>query len=205
MPLSLNFELNDQDLARFQEAAERSRKAVEGKSADEVIDAAVAMLAGAQQSEVPDFIRQRLLRLDDMIAMVRDQAWALDEADRQRVLGALAYFADPNDIIPDNVAVLGFLDDAVMIELSVRELSHELDAYDDFCDYRAREAKHRGVDPASLGRTDWLDGRREELVERMHVRREREPGFGYGRSSGYGGRANDSYIRSWRPSSFRLG
>ena len=74
MPLSLNFELNDQDLARFQEAAERSRKAVEGKSADEVIDAAVAMLAGAQQSEVPDFIRQRLLRLDDMIAMVRDQA-----------------------------------------------------------------------------------------------------------------------------------
>ena len=34
MPLSLNFELNDQDLARFQEAAERSRKAVEGKSAD---------------------------------------------------------------------------------------------------------------------------------------------------------------------------
>lgn len=43
------------------------------------------------------------------------QAWALDEADRQRVLGALAYFADPNDIIPDNVAVLGFLDDAVMI------------------------------------------------------------------------------------------
>ena len=126
MPLSLNFELNDQDLARFQEAAERSRKAVEGKSADEVIDAAVAMLAGAQQSEVPDFIRQRLLRLDDMIAMVRDQAWALDEADRQRVLGALAYFADPNDIIPDNVAVLGFLDDAVMIELSVRELAHEL-------------------------------------------------------------------------------
>ena len=205
MPLSLNFELNDQDLARFQEAADRSRKAVEGKSADEVIDAAVAMLAGAQQSEVPDFIRQRLLRLDDMIAMVRDQAWALDEADRQRVLGALAYFADPNDIIPDNVAVLGFLDDAVMIELSVRELAHELDAYDDFCDYRAREAKHRGVDPASLGRTDWLDGRREELVERMHVRRDREAGFGYGRSSGYGERRGDSYIRSWRPSSFRVG
>ena len=101
------------------------------------------MLAGAQQSEVPDFIRERLLRLDDMIAMVRDQAWALDEADRQRVLGALAYFADPNDISPDNVAVLGFLDDAVMIELSVRELAHELDAYEDFCDYRAREAKQR--------------------------------------------------------------
>ena len=35
--------------------------------------------------------------------------------------------------------------------------------------------------------------------------REREFGIGYGRSSGYGGRGNDSYIRSWRPSSFRVG
>lgn len=205
MPLSLNFELNDQDLARFQEAAARSRKAVEGKSADDIINAAVAMLDGAQHTDVPDFIRSRLLRLDDMIAMVRDQAWAMEEADRQRVLSALAYFADPNDIIPDNVAVLGFLDDAVMIELSVRELTHELDAYDDFCDYRAREAAKRGVEASGLGRTDWLDSRREELVERMHVRRERGFGNGYGRSSGYAQRTDTSYIRSWRPGSFRVG
>ncbi|MDE2407011.1 MAG: DUF1232 domain-containing protein [Xanthomonadaceae bacterium] len=204
MPLSLNFELNDQDLARFQEAANRSRKAVEGKTADEVIAAATALLDVAQQTEVPDFISQRLLRLDDMIAMVRDAAWAMEDADRQRVLAALAYFADPNDIIPDNVAVLGFLDDAVMIELSVRELAHELDAYDDFCDFRAREAKLRGVDPATLGRTDWLDGRREELVERMHVRRERDFGIGYGNSSGYGraGYTSGSYVRAWRPGTF---
>ena len=32
MSITLNFELNDRDLAHFQEAAERSRKAAEGKS-----------------------------------------------------------------------------------------------------------------------------------------------------------------------------
>lgn len=202
MSITLNFELNDRDLAHFQAAAERSRKAVAGQSPEQVVAAAVALLDDAQKAELPDFIRQRLLRLDDMIAMVRDHAWAMSDEDRERVLSALAYFADPDDIIPDNVAVLGFLDDAVMIELSVRELTHELDAYDDFCDYRARESARRGVEPATLGRTDWLDSRREELVERMHVRRERDFGNGYGRSSGYASHGRDSYVRAWRPGVF---
>jgi uncharacterized membrane protein YkvA (DUF1232 family) len=208
MSITLNFELNDQDLAHFQAAAERSRKAMEGKSADEVIAAAVELLEDAQKTTLPDFIRQRLLRLDDMIAMVRDEAWAMSEDDKKRVLSALAYFADPDDMIPDDVAVLGFLDDAVMIELSVRELSHELDAYDDFCDFRAREAAQRGVDLSTLGRADWLDGRREELVERMHTRRERDFGVGFGNSSGYaraGGNIRGGYARTWRPGVFRIG
>src|SRR6478609_6721529 len=134
MSITLNFELNDQDLAHFHAAAQKVR--------------------------IPDFIKERLLRLDDMIAMVRDEGWSLPAEDKQRVLSALMYFCDPEDVIPDHIEVLGFLDDAVMIQLSVRELKHELDAYDDFCDFRAHEAGRRGVDPSTLGRTDWLDGRR---------------------------------------------
>ena len=201
MSITLNFELNDRDLAHFQEAMERSRKSAEGKSEADIIAAATALLNDAQKVHIPDFIKDRLLRLDDMIAMVRDQSWALPDTDKQRVLGALMYFCDPSDVIPDHVEVLGFLDDAVMIELSVRELKHELDAYDDFCDYRAREASRLGADPATLGRTEWLDSRREELVDRMHTRRERDFGVGYGRSSGYG---RASYIRTWRPGVFKV-
>ncbi len=210
MSLTLDFVLNDHDLAFFQAAAERSRQAAAGKSVNEVVAAATALLEQSHKSDIPDFIKARLLRLDDMIAMVRDEAWALAEADKQRVVSALAYFADPGDIIPDNVPVLGFLDDAVMIELSMRELSHELEAYDDFCDYRAREAKRRNIDPATVGRTDWLDARREELMERMHQRRERDVGVGYGRSSGYGHsssyglRGSSTYVRTWRPSTFKV-
>ena len=70
----------------------------------------VALLDDAQKVHIPDFIKDRLLRLDDMIAMVRDASWALPDADKQRVLGALTYFCDPNDVIPDHVEVLGFLD-----------------------------------------------------------------------------------------------
>ena len=183
---------------------DRAKKAAEGKTDAEIIAASVALLDDAQKVHIPDFIKDRLLRLDDMIAMVRDQSWALPDTDKQRVLGALMYFCDPSDVIPDHVEVLGFLDDAVMIELSVRELKHELDAYDDFCDYRAHEAKRRDVDPATLGRTDWLDSRREELIDRMHQRRERDFGTGYGGSSGYAS-SRASYVRGWRPGVFKFG
>jgi uncharacterized membrane protein YkvA (DUF1232 family) len=203
MSISLNFELNDRDLEHFQAAMTAAKKAADGKSSQEIIDCAAKLLADAQKVQIPDFILESLLRLDDMIAMVRDEAWALPEADRERVLSALVYFCDPNDVIPDNVAVLGFLDDAIMIELSVRELKHEIDAYDDFCDFRQHQAQRRGLEADKVGRADWLEGRREELVERMHQRRDRDMGVGYGSSSGYGSRQG-SYVRTWRPGMFKF-
>jgi len=200
MSLTLNFELNDRDLEHFHAAMEASKKAAEGKSDAEIIDNAGHLLADAQKVRIPDFILSRLLRLDDMIAMLRDEAWALDAADRDRVLSALVYFNNPNDVISDSVPVLGYLDDAVMIEMCVRDLQHELDAYDDFCDFRQRQAERLGLDPAKVGRADWLGGRREELVDRMHQRRERDFGVGYGSSSGYA--SDKSYVRAWRPGMF---
>jgi hypothetical protein len=200
MSLTLNFELNDRDLEHFHAAMEASKKAADGKSDAEIIDNAGRLLADAQKVRIPDFILSRLLRLDDMIAMLRDDAWALDPADRDRVLSALVYFNNPNDVISDSVPVLGYLDDAVMIEMCVRDLQHELDAYDDFCDFRQRQAERLGLDPAKVGRADWLGGRREELVDRMHQRRERDFGVGYGSSSGYA--SDKSYVRAWRPGMF---
>ena len=91
--------------------------------------------------------------------------------------------------------MLGFFDDAIMIELCVRELKHELEAYDDFCDFREHEAKRRGLAPGELGRAEWLESRRDELVDRMHARRERDFGTGYGSSSGYASSASVVHAR----------
>ena len=201
MSITLNFELNDRDLEHFQAAMASAKKAASGKTDQEIIDCAANLLVESQKGAMPDFIVQRLVRLDDLIAMVRDEAWAMSGEDRARVLSALTYFCDPDDVIPDQVAVLGFLDDAIMIELSVRELQHELDAYDEFCDFRQHQAERRGLQAEKVGRADWLDSRREELVERMHRRRgERGMGAGYGTSSGYG--SGRSYARTWRPGMF---
>lgn len=205
MSISLNLELNDRDLAHFQEAMEAAKTAAAGKGEAEIVECASKLLVEAQGEHVPDFILQRLLRLDDLIAMVRDEGWSLPPEDRTRVLSALTYFCEPADVIPDHVKVLGYLDDAVMIELCVRDLKHELDAYDEFCDYRQREAERRALEPAKVGRADWLGARRDELVERMHRRRDRDAGAGYGKSSGYASGKRTYADRGWRPGLFRAG
>jgi uncharacterized membrane protein YkvA (DUF1232 family) len=202
MPLAISFELSDRDLEHFNAAIKAAAFAAGSKSEEEIVGAAGKLLQDTGELQLPDFIMERLDKLDALIAMVRDEGWALPQDDRARVLSALMYFADPKDIIPDSVPVLGYFDDAIAIELCVRELRHELDAYDEFCEYRQMEAQARGVEPSVVGRADWLGDRRRELQERMHRRRDRDYGTGYGSSSGY---ARESYSGgSWRPGMLRV-
>ena len=201
MPLAISFELSDRDLEHFNAAIKASAFAAGSKSDDEVMSAAGKLLEEATSLSLPDFIMERLDRLDALIAMLRDEGWALGEEDRARVLSALVYFADPQDIIPDNVPVLGYFDDAIAIELCVKELRHELDAYDEFCDFRQNEAERRGLNPSTVGRADWLSTRRDELQDRMHRQRSRDFGTGYGNSSGY---AREGYTSAWRPGLLRV-
>ena len=205
MSLSINIELSDRDLEHFARGREKARLAAAGKSTEEIVQAAAVLLQTAESTEPPQFVRERLDILDSLIAMVRDEGWALQESDANHVRGVLEYFTTAADAIDDSIPVLGFLDDAIMIEICSRDLHHELEAYDDFCEFRQREAERRGLNPQTAGRADWLDARREELQERMHRRNDgpRTAGSGYGRSSGYAGTAR-SYGPAWRPSVFRL-
>ena len=81
MPLAISFELSDRDLEHFTQALNAARAAAGHKNADEIIAAAGKLLEGASKVEVPDFIAQRLDRLDALIAMVRDDGWHLPEED----------------------------------------------------------------------------------------------------------------------------
>ena len=191
MSLAITIELSDADLAHFVEAMKSAQKESKNLSPREITDAASKLLADGKDNKLPSFIAERLGKLDSMISMVNDQGFALPDEDRQRVLACLTYFANPTDLIPDNVPVLGFLDDAIAIELVVRELQHEVEAYDDFVVYRNEEAARRGVDPATLKteRVEWAEARRVELLNRMRSRRMQS----YSDSSG------------WRPSLFKFG
>ena len=120
----------------------------------------------------PGFILERIERLHLMIEMLTDLDWRLPHQEAKRVLNALAYFTEPEDLIPDHIPGLGYLDDAIMIELVVRELKHEMEAYRDFCDYRSGRAAAAAL-RARNSRCDALAARRDELHSRMRRRRER--------------------------------
>jgi uncharacterized membrane protein YkvA (DUF1232 family) len=174
MSIDISFTLSDRDLAHFAQGIDVAGRAAGQLDAGAIIGSAHKLLDSATQTELPDFVRSRLQRLQLLIAMVEDAGFALPDEERRRVLAALTYFADPDDAIPDSVPVLGYLDDAIMIELCVRELHHELEAYEDFRDWREAEAGRRGEDPSklTLNRVDWAEARREETIQRMRRRRE---------------------------------
>ena len=150
-----------------------ARKSAAGVRPEDIVEAAEGLIARVDIPAVPTFIQMRLQNLQDMIAMLKDHEWGLPQEDAKRVLNVLAYFCEPEDLIPDHTPGLGFLDDAIMIELGVRELKHEIDAYRDFCEFRENSETRRGVKAKTtdITREDWLADRRKQLQSRMHRRR----------------------------------
>jgi uncharacterized membrane protein YkvA (DUF1232 family) len=175
MGLRVSFVLDDEDLKHFRLIMREARKAAARLAPEEIVAGAEALLGQVDESRVPQFVSERLEKLEFMIQMLKDHEWRLPGAESTRVLNALAYFAEPEDLIPDHIPGLGFLDDAIMVELVVRELKHEMDAYRDFCDFRATHQPKPGIKrkTTDMTRDQWLDKRRDELQSRMRRRRKR--------------------------------
>ena len=174
MPLDITFTLSDADLDHFQAIVDKSKSAVESdENATSIEAAARQLIADAKSTDLPTFIADRLSKLEVVIDMVADAEWQLNDEERRRVLGALVYFCDPEDLIPDHIPGLGFLDDAIYVELVIRELRAEIDSYEEFVEYRAGEEKRRadqGLD-TKVAREEWLADKRATLHTRMRKRR----------------------------------
>ncbi|HJU26168.1 MAG TPA: YkvA family protein [Rhodanobacteraceae bacterium] len=189
MALDIELNLSDDDLGHFTQAMREAEEKAKGRDGAEIIASARKLLEETRETRIPAFIRARLDSVETMIGMASDTGFGLPAEDCQRVLAVLAYLADPVDFIPDTVPALGFLDDAIMIELCRDELRFELEAYEDFCAWREQEASRHGVDPATLSvqRVDWAEARRQQAIERMHRRR------------------RESYVSGeWRPTLFSV-
>jgi uncharacterized membrane protein YkvA (DUF1232 family) len=180
MSLKITLDFSEKDLERFREMARKAMDTTREQTPDQIIAGARKLIDEASgRGRSSEFVRSRLDMLRLLITMLEDEGWGMKEVGRQRVLAALTYFNDPQDLIPDNIPGLGFLDDAIMIELMTRELKPEIEAYQDFVNYRASEAERRGMNPEELNRGDFLKAREQALLSRMRRRRR---GGGSGRS-----------------------
>ncbi len=171
MGMRFSLELSDRDLQFFRDALRKSREAVRDADESEIIEAIGAVLAKIKsENPLPDFVAKRIPQLDSMIRMLQDAEWKLPAYERERLLATFVYFADPEDILPDHIPVIGYLDDVIMIELVVRELQHVRDAYEDFCDFRDGYDKRFKSGHDAAVRRDRIDRKRQQLHQRMKRR-----------------------------------
>lgn len=177
MSLKITLDFSEKDLERFRDMARKAMDNTREQKPEQIISNARKLIEEAsERGKSSEFVRSRLDMLGLLIDMLEDEGWGMQEVGRQRVLAALAYFNDPQDLIPDHIPGLGFLDDAIMIELMARELKPEVEAYQDFVNYREAEANRRGMKPEELNRGDYLKSREQALLSRMRRRRRRGGG-----------------------------
>lgn len=175
MSMQISFELSDRDLDFFRNALKQSREAVRDADENEIIEAISDVLNEIRKNEpLPDFVSKRIPELESLISMLTDDEWQLPDKEREQLLATFVYFADPEDILPDNIPVIGYLDDVIIIELVVHELHHVRIAYDDFCKFREDFEKKHGKDVDPVIRRDRLDRQRQQLHQRMHRRTSRQ-------------------------------
>ena len=167
--LEVSFTLSERDIAHLRRVMRKTTRAARSQPEGAIIGAALAMAEEVRKFKPPVYVLERVARLESLVEMARDPDYALPAAVKRKILGALAYFCEPEDLISDPVPGLGFLDDAIMIELVTRDLRHELAAYREFCRYR-ESARRPWRRTAAGALAERLAGRRRRLRERVEER-----------------------------------
>jgi uncharacterized membrane protein YkvA (DUF1232 family) len=133
MAFKITFSLDEQDSKYFQDLYKTAKQNAKQEEAPRVLGEVRSVISRVRQAaHVPAFVTDAITTLEDMTQLIRDEEYKAPQAVKQQVLAGLAYFANPQDLIPDHVPALGFLDDAIMVKFVEEEFKHELWGYRKF-------------------------------------------------------------------------
>lgn len=169
MPLNIVLDLSDDDLKYFSRVMDAVWKKNAARPERELIDGARLHIKQARKAKAPEYVQRRLEDIAMLIDLLDDKDWGpgLGATDRRRIVAALSYFAVGKDMISDKIPGIGYLDDAVIADLVIRELKHDIEGYRDFRSFR-ENAMPRG----KATRDELLAAKRERLLERIDRRRD---------------------------------
>lgn len=177
--MKITFELQPCDIERFHEALARAERRVACAEECDIVDAARHALETLPIASAPGYIRVRMQEMARLPDMLEDEAWALPQVEREEVLRLLAYFSDPEDLVHDHAAVIGLLDDAIMLELLMKRIGHVVVAYADFLQARGR-LPAAADSAARIAMARALARHRDRLHARMRRRAVRDAVAGIG-------------------------
>jgi len=168
----VSFTLDSEDAAYFRERFRAARKAAGSQDPDEILAGARNLVESVKRTKkTPKFVLAAIASLEDLIRIIEDRDYAAPKIVVSQVLGALAYFSNPHDMIPDEVPVLGFLDDAIMIKFVEQEFKHEIAAFRKFCRFRSGAEQRPWTNVAARRLPGRLEAERKKLREEVDRRK----------------------------------
>jgi uncharacterized membrane protein YkvA (DUF1232 family) len=167
-PFKVSFSIDEEDAAYFRGLFRKARQHAAEQDRAEILKGARELLESVRKSKkTPNFVLEAMATLEDLTQIIEDEDYRAPKAVSNQVLGALAYFGNPEDLIPDHIPVLGFLDDAIMIKFVEDEFKHELRAYRKFRRFR-EGAEQRPWTKVAKGRLPGrLEAQRQKLREEV--------------------------------------
>ena len=174
-----NLELREDNLRAFNDLAQRLSPERTTYTADQIAGAVRRVLRAAAKGQESAFIKVRMRRASEIRAALKDAQWQIATALKQDMRELQDYLDDTQGLIPDEVPVVGLLDDAILIDTAMPRLRGELDEYADFCRFRVGEAARLDIAPPTvdIDRAKWQVERKIELRLEQQLRRVRGSGY----------------------------
>jgi len=159
----VTFTLDESDAVYFRRLYRRAKKGAKTQEPGQIISEARAVVKKVRASKkTPNFVVTAISVLADLTDLIQDEEYAAPKNVRQDVLAGIAYFSNPQDLIPDHIPGLGYLDDAIMVRFIEEEFKHELWGYRKFRKLRDVSEQRPWAAPGS-----------ERLKKRLHADRKR--------------------------------
>ena len=171
----VTFELEEQDTAYFRDLYRQAKQNASKLEPESIVKDAAKLVETVRQSpRIPRFVAEAIATLEDMTQIILDKEYKAPQVVKNQVLAGLAYFANSEDLIPDHVPALGFLDDAIMVKLVEEEFKHELWGYRKFRGLGAPEEQRPWTKIGGDRLRERTDAHRKEIRAAIEKRKAAE-------------------------------
>jgi uncharacterized membrane protein YkvA (DUF1232 family) len=171
----VTFQLDESDAEYFRSLYRKAKKGAADQESETIIASARDVVKRVRASKkTPRFVIEAIEVLSDLTDLIQDEAYAAPPRVKSEVLAALAYFTNPEDLIPDHVPGLGFLDDALMVKFIEEEFKHELWGFRKFRDRRDATEQRPWAAPGNERLRQRLEADRARIRAEIEERKAKE-------------------------------